>query len=351
MSRRVVVAGNLSLDDTIGPGGAFLAAPGGDALYASLGALAWGAAPVLLTLAGEDYPDAHLARIVAVGIDASHVRRTTGPAVHYRVTNGVDGSRRYEWISPPDRLLATSPEAADYAALEGAAWLHVAAMPIEAQEVAIAEARRAGVPASLDPHEEQVVGYEARLAAMGEGVAFMPSELEVRLLFPDLAEAGDVADAGEAADAPGLGAVRMAFAAAERLDAWHPALVVVKLGERGSVVRSAGRSVHVPAPPVPVVDSTGAGDAYCGGFVAAWLATGSPVVAAACGTVAAAETIAGFGAFRDSAPPAAADRLARVREVLDLVDPAAVEPAAVALALDVLGRGLPRGIPSTEVVS
>jgi sugar/nucleoside kinase (ribokinase family) len=296
----VVVAGNLSLDDTVTPGGTFRAAPGGDALYASIAVRSWGLVPSLLTLVGDDYPALDLARIAAAGIDVTHVRRTDGPTVHYRVTYRSDTDRAFEWISSPERLLLTSPVDSDYGALSGAAWLHVAAMPIEAQEVGVAAARAAGVPVSLDPHEEYVIGFEPRLAAMVEGVAFMPSELEARLLFPDLAAVEGVA---------------FGFAAAERLDGWRPSLVVVKLGELGSVVRCDGRSVHVPAPTVPVVDPTGAGDAYCGGFVAGWLATRSPEVAAGCGTIAAAETIAAFGAF-SSGP---SHREARFDQLVTLV--------------------------------
>lgn len=300
MTGPVVVAGNLSIDDTVTPGGAFRAAPGGDALYASIAVRSWGLVPVLLTLVGDDYPASDLARIAAAEIDVTHVRRTVGPTVHYRVSYRSDVDRTFEWISSPERLLLTSPVASDYDALLGAAWLHIAAMPIEAQEVGVAAARAAGVPVSVDPHEEYVVGFEERLAAIVDGVAFMPSELEARLLFPDLAAVEGVA---------------FGFAAAERLDSWRPSLVAVKLGAMGSVVRFDGRSVHVPAPAVPMVDPTGAGDAYCGGFVAGWLATRSPEVAAGCGTIAAGETIGAFGAF-PSGPP---DRRGRIDRLAALV--------------------------------
>lgn len=47
-------------------------------------------------------------------------------------------------------------------------------------------------------------------------------------------------------------------------------VVVVTLGGEGAELRvRAGRSIRVPAPPVEVVDSTGAGDAFCGAFAAA----------------------------------------------------------------------------------
>ncbi len=48
--------------------------------------------------------------------------------------------------------------------------------------------------------------------------------------------------------------------------------VAVKLGEAGAYVDGAGWRGHVPAYAVEVVDTTGAGDAFCGGFLAAVLA-------------------------------------------------------------------------------
>jgi ribokinase len=50
---------------------------------------------------------------------------------------------------------------------------------------------------------------------------------------------------------------------------------VITLGRRGVLVHAAGQSVHVPAVSCgPVIDTTGAGDAFVGGFAAA-LARGS----------------------------------------------------------------------------
>jgi ribokinase len=237
----------------------------------------------------------------STGIDTTYVRSIDGPTVHYRVTYATDGGRKYEWVGPEERLLLTSPEASDYAALAGSDWLHLAAMPIEAHEVGVAAGRAAGLPISLDPHEEYVIGFEDRLRAIAEGVVFMPSELEARLLFPDL----DIAHP-----------VEFGLAAAERLDAWGASMIAVKLGERGSVVRRGGRSVHVPARSTSVVDPTGAGDAFCGGFVVGWLITEEPSVAAACGTVAAAETIGSFGAFASARAPTMQERVTGVTEVL-----------------------------------
>jgi sugar/nucleoside kinase (ribokinase family) len=300
-SPSIAIAGNLTLDDTVTAAGSVPQAAGGDALYASLAVRAWGATPTLVTLVGDDYPRAHLARMAAAGVDTSAVRTTDGPTVHYRVTYAPDGNRTFEWVGPEERLLLTSPTETDYANLDSADWLHLAAMPIEAQEIGIAAGRARGVPISLDPHEEYVVGLEDRVRRMVDGVVFMPSELEARLLFPDI----------DAADPIAFG-----FAVAERLDAWRPVAVAVKLGRLGSVVRVDARSLHVPALPADVLDPTGAGDAYCGGFVVGWLVTGDSAVAAACGSVTAAETIGRFGAFDDGPPPTPTDRLANIDRVL-----------------------------------
>jgi sugar/nucleoside kinase (ribokinase family) len=58
---------------------------------------------------------------------------------------------------------------------------------------------------------------------------------------------------------------------ARRLRALGVAVVAVKLAERGAYVAADGWEGHVPAFDVPVVDTTGAGDAFCGGFLAATL--------------------------------------------------------------------------------
>jgi ribokinase len=51
---------------------------------------------------------------------------------------------------------------------------------------------------------------------------------------------------------------------------WGAPTVALRMGARGSLVASARGEVYtVPAVPTTVVDTTGAGDAYCGGFLVA----------------------------------------------------------------------------------
>lgn len=56
-------------------------------------------------------------------------------------------------------------------------------------------------------------------------------------------------------------------------------VVILTLGERGSLLISSDEVVHVPATPVKAVDSTGAGDAFVGSL-AYFLAAGKPLTEA-----------------------------------------------------------------------
>ena len=74
--------------------------------------------------------------------------------------------------------------------------------------------------------------------------------------------------------------------AARSLAALGPGTVVVTLGAAGAAVAHSAQTASFPAPRVGVVDTTGAGDAFCGAF-AADLARGlDPFLAARTGVVA-----------------------------------------------------------------
>jgi sugar/nucleoside kinase (ribokinase family) len=54
------------------------------------------------------------------------------------------------------------------------------------------------------------------------------------------------------------------------------AITIIKIGEAGAVWLAPDRDIHVEAPKVKVVDTTGAGDAFNAGFLVAWLNGKSP---------------------------------------------------------------------------
>jgi sugar/nucleoside kinase (ribokinase family) len=87
-------------------------------------------------------------------------------------------------------------------------------------------------------------------------------------------------------------------AAAKVLTAWFPQ-VVIKMTAEGALWFGNGRPEPVRAPAEPVdriVDGTGAGDAFCAGFLPPWLAGKPPAEALAAGCSLASKAIVHLGA-------------------------------------------------------
>jgi ribokinase len=90
-------------------------------------------------------------------------------------------------------------------------------------------------------------------------------------------------------------------AAARALAVQTGAPVVVTLGPRGALVADGGQVANVPAPDVQVVDTTGAGDTFCG-VLAAELACGSELVEAVRFAVVAASLKVAVSGAREGMP-------------------------------------------------
>lgn len=54
------------------------------------------------------------------------------------------------------------------------------------------------------------------------------------------------------------------------------AITIIKVGKAGAVWLAPDRDIHVAAPKVRAIDTTGAGDSFNGGFLVAWMNGGSP---------------------------------------------------------------------------
>jgi sugar/nucleoside kinase (ribokinase family) len=132
------------------------------------------------------------------------------------------------------------------------------------------------------------------LRSLLQGVtAFLPSEEEIRNLFW-----GRTNDLWEMA-------VTLANFGCEN--------IIIKRGGRGQYVyeRASAKKWEIPAYPSRLVDPTGAGDVFCGGFLAGYAATRDPLQAAMQGNISASFCIEGSGAFYplDSMPGLAQARL------------------------------------------
>ncbi|MFT3852508.1 MAG: PfkB family carbohydrate kinase [Ilumatobacteraceae bacterium] len=246
--------------------------PGGSAAnVAAAVARAGGRARFVGRVGDDGSGDVLAAQLGAAGVDVRVQRGgRTGTVV---VLVDPDGERTMF----PDRGAAAALQGIDPAWLDGTAVLHVPAYGLQTAATVLVDAARtvraAGGAVTVDVSATSVVD------ALGAGALCE--------LFGELAPAIVFANHDEAV---ALGVI----------DTCPPWPVVVKRGPQPAlVVRPDGSITEVPAVAVDRVrDTTGAGDAFAGGFLAAWTAGAGTDLVAACaaGHAAAAAVLGRAGA-------------------------------------------------------
>jgi sugar/nucleoside kinase (ribokinase family) len=265
----ILTVGELTIDDVVVEDQDIdWKQPGGGGLYSAVGALLWHGHSAICSAVGPDYPQAALERLESRGIDTSSVLRTTecnsiglwllyeSSGARHQFEKSAGGTfERLDGLRPSIRDHRRSP-----------AGVHLAPQSSSGHVRARAECDGLDVPVSLDLLIETYIDCDPYLdGEVFKGLAaFLPSEQEVLSLWGHT----DVARLWDWLRARGFSG--------------H---LIVKRGEQGVAVAVDGDIVAVPAAPADVLDPTGAGDAFCGGFVAGLVATGDPVLAAQYGVV------------------------------------------------------------------
>lgn len=142
-------------------------------------------------------------------------------------------------------------------------------------------ARRAGAATVLNPAPMRADFDPALLRHVD---ILIPNETEFVALVNQLG----LAPSGRGGKRPARAAYTEADLAAEKPDVLHalcrrlgPPTVIVTLGKRGCFVSQASGGAHIPGHVVKAVDTTGAGDAFVGGFAAGFVKHDGDVLAAA----------------------------------------------------------------------
>lgn len=300
----VVVAGHLTIDDVRLPGGRnHRGTTGGAAAYTALGVFLAGGEAIIVARVGDDYPLQRLQLQHADGgrVDLTNVATYPGRSIHNVARYTDDGSRIFD-IESFDVLVEQTPRPEDFAPLNlRNRWVLVAPAALSQQQQLIAALHNAGAHIALDTelHYLQGVDALARLTALTRQVdCFLPSVEHLQhLLGAD--------PAGEAQEL------------AEAVHHFGCPLTVVKRGRQGVAVYDAHspRGISVAAvPDIEVVDPTGAGDGFNGGFLAYLCRGVSPREAALTGCVAASFVIQAAG-VEISAAFNGDERLARYNTV------------------------------------
>lgn len=278
MTPDLVVAGNLLVDDVVfADGRTHMGQPGGAVLYATLGALLWGARVGCASVLGDDYPPDAIAALEARGADLAGLRASGRPGL--RTWLLYEGRARHvvHRLHAPSHA-DVSPTWADLPeSWRGTRLLHVAPIPAPMQLALADAAAEAGALVSLDPYQLlDDAGFDAGRRLAHAGHAFWPSEDELLT----------------------SGAQTDPHALLRSLAGGRSHWIAFKRGLKGGVLLDArsGRLHEWRARAVQVADPTGAGDAFAAGFLTATL-EGLPVDAAlARAIVTASFAIEGWGA-------------------------------------------------------
>lgn len=328
---RFILAGHLNREFVILPSGqALIDVPGGNALYAAVGTAIWepDPRPGIIARVGEDYPQEWLDTFADRGFDVRGVRvlpeavdvrsfyaypdRTTrlldDPVAHfarlglpypkallgYRVPNEHLDSRTHlsanslrQGDIPVDFLEANA------AHLCPSDYLTHSVIPAVLRQSQVATITLDPSPGYMNPT------YWNDVPALITGLsAFLPSEEEVRLLF--------------------RGRSNDLWEMMEALAAYGCEIIVVKRGEKGQLLYDAGSRSRweIPSYSARLVDPTGAGDAFCGGFIAGYRKVYDPLGAVLYGNISSSLVVEGSGPFfaLDALPGLAEARLESLRQ-------------------------------------
>jgi 2-dehydro-3-deoxygluconokinase len=269
---------------------------GGDVLNVTVALARLGLGPVFMTALGCDpWSDELFMGWEAEGVDLSLVGRdpVRVPGL-YGIRTDAAGERSFTYwreasaaralfTLPESAALCEQAEQADLFFLSGITLsLYGAGDRARVAGIAAAVRERGGIVAFDGNYRPR--GWSDRQAACAAFAAFAP---QVTLALPTLGDEELLHDER-------LGAATVA-------DRWHgtgASEVVVKLGADGAYVslrQEAG--FIVLAPPVTPIDTTGAGDAFDAGYLAARVTGHDPATAAAFGHRLAGETICHRGAI------------------------------------------------------
>lgn len=252
---RVLVIGSVNLDFTIAaprlprPGetvteGVLLVNHGGKGANQALAARRLGAEARLIACVGADEAGRQVrAALAAEGVGVEGICSTasaaTGTAL---IVVDRDGRNQIAVAPGSNRVLGVEhlrARAADFA------WADVVVasleVPLATAGWALGEARRRRAITICNP------------APMPDAALDFLASIDY--LTPNAGEA-------ERLSGVAVGDVAAAAAAAERLLALGPRVVVVTLGERGAVACGPHGRLHAPAVPVTALDTTAAGDAF-----------------------------------------------------------------------------------------
>jgi ribokinase len=265
------------------PGDSFAALPGGKGANQALAARRAGATVALAGAVGNDaFATQALAGLAEANVDLTAVRAVTAPTGIALVQVDATGQNCITIVAGANAH--ADPDAiADTLLAPVTTLLLQLEVPLEATVDIVARARARG----------------ARIVLNAAPARALPASLlsAIDVLIVNEIEAASLAAA--------LGMHAMPEALAPAMLRRFGCATVITLGAQGALAATSGRLLRLAAPPIQVVDTTGAGDAFVGALAAA-LDRGTQWPRALAEGVAAGSLACATAGAQPSLPPAAA---------------------------------------------
>ncbi len=252
---------------------------GGGALYSAIGASLWTNSAICSTV-GRDYPQFLLDKISSLGIDTSAVNQTSecGSLGLWLLYEESGARHQFEKAvgGTFQQLDALRPQIGQLSYLP--AGVHLAPQSSAGHLEGLREMKFSSAQVTLDILVERYIDTSMYMQPdfLNRANAFLPSSTEVLALW---------------------GHENIVALQKELSRLGFDGILVIKRGANGVDVATSSEIVNVPAVPVKLLDVTGAGDAFCGGFLAGLISKGDPIAAAAQGVVSASFVVETRGAI------------------------------------------------------
>jgi cytidine kinase len=300
----LIVVGHLSLDNYVihSRKVAEFDIPAGNALGAAVGAACWQANIGVVSRAGVDFPMSVLDTLSSAGVDLQGVHHLASRSLRFWILQEGENPSRiafpfgdadFEMVSPSIDDLPVSYMRARVA--------HIAPMPLQRQLEFSQFFKQKGMIVSLDPLPPSYAGDVAAnralvLEALSHVDVFSPGKAELDDIFPGM---------------PYSEIAKLCYDQGV-------SVMIVRAGADGSYVyTSASGEIGIPALAVDVIETSGAGDAYCGGFLSEYLRSRDPVESALRGAVSASFMLEQWGRLKYvTAYSEARRRLLQIRRLL-----------------------------------
>lgn len=307
---RFIVVGKLQTDFILPVSGQpAIGVPGGSLLYSAFGLKLWQSNIGLIGRVGEDYPQEWLEKISQYGFDCRGirvlprsvdlryfaaypeptVRSFTNPVSHFArlglpfpkpllgyVEPSQDPASR---LTPSDITIRITDFPPDYLDATAA---HLAPLDFLSHALLPPAFRQGHITTiTMDPSANMMTPiFWDEIPGLLRGISvFHTSEAKLRSLYQG--RSNDLWEMAEGIASHGC------------------EIVVIKRGVQGQYVYDHSHRTRwiIPAYPANVLDPTGAGDAFCGGFLAGYRETYDPLEAALRGNISASIIVEGTSAF------------------------------------------------------